>query len=181
MTDPNRLFRRAIAASLLLAAGALVVAGIVFNRSRRPAPESGIPQTIGDFEFGALGGFEPVTLAAFRGRPVVLNYFASWCAPCIKEMPEFQKVHADIGDEVTFLGVSVRDNLEDSLALVKQTGVTYRVAADVEGRSFDLVGARGMPTTLFIDANGKILERHAGPLKEEDIRRRVSQHFPVDG
>lgn len=158
-----------------MAACALVIAWIVFNRSRRKVDEPPVSAAFNDFEFGGLGDFGPVKISSLRGRPVVLNYFASWCAPCVKEMPDLQKVHAEMGGRVTFLGVSVRDNLEDSLELVKQTGVTYRLASDLEGRSFELAGARGMPTTLFIDSKGKILERHSGPLSLEEIRKRLPE------
>src|SRR5688500_15712234 len=64
------------------------------------------------------------SLADYRGKPLVVNFFAAWCVPCVKEMPDFEKVHQERGDEVQFLGFDVRDQLEEGKKIAERTGVT---------------------------------------------------------
>jgi cytochrome c biogenesis protein CcmG/thiol:disulfide interchange protein DsbE len=104
------------------------------------------------------------SLADYRGRPVVVNFFASWCAPCLAEMPGFERVHQDLDGRVAFLGVNLQDRREDGLAVIEQTGITYDVARDPDGSLFQAFGAFAMPTTLFIDADGNVVDLHSGEI-----------------
>jgi cytochrome c biogenesis protein CcmG, thiol:disulfide interchange protein DsbE len=129
----------------------------------RPAPR---------VELAGLRGGR-VRLADLRGRPVVVNFWASWCPPCVAEMPDFQRVHRRLGDRVAFLGVNQRDQRRAAEELARTTGVTYPLAVDPSGRSFDAFGGRGMPTTVFIRADGTVAEVFAGQLDEQLLRQRL--------
>src|SRR5262245_22012921 len=72
-----------------------------------------------------LGDNPDVAFADYAGRPVVVNFFASTCAPCVEEMPAFEEVNEAAGGEVAFVGVAVNDRVEDALALAEETGVTW--------------------------------------------------------
>ncbi|MGH9119003.1 MAG: TlpA family protein disulfide reductase [Acidimicrobiales bacterium] len=103
-------------------------------------------------------------LADYQGRPLVVNFFASWCVPCLAEMPGFERVHQDLEGQVAFLGVNLQDRTAAGLRVVEQTGVTYDIARDPDASLFQHFGGIAMPTTVFIDANGQIVDVHAGEI-----------------
>jgi cytochrome c biogenesis protein CcmG, thiol:disulfide interchange protein DsbE len=111
---------------------------------------------------------------------VVINFWASWCPSCVAEMPDFEKVHQDLKDEVVFIGIDQRDDRNAAEALAQQTGVTYRLAEDPDGRVFDAFGGVGMPTTAFIDADGNVVDVVTGQLSEELLREYLDRSFGVE-
>ena len=129
-----------------------------------------------------LVGFddEVVTLADFRGRPLLVNLFASWCAPCVSEMPMIERVKQDVGDQMAFLGIAVNDRLEDALELVEETGVTWNLARDPHGDITAALGPVGMPTTYLISADGEIVEQHTGELEEDELRDLLRDRLGID-
>ena len=120
------------------------------------------------------------SLADVTGRPAVVNFFASWCAPCVAEMPAFEEVKAEVGDAVTFVGIDVEDTIEDGDALIERTGITWRVARDPEGELVRAVGGLGMPTTVLLDADGDIVERRTGAMDGDELARLLGEHFGVE-
>jgi cytochrome c biogenesis protein CcmG, thiol:disulfide interchange protein DsbE len=110
------------------------------------------------------------TFAAYRGKPLVVNFFASWCAPCVREMPEIERVHQELGDQVTFIGVDVRDRAAEGRKLAEQTGVSYELVRDPSGDILTAFGGALLPTTAFVTGEGDIaaLQNHtydAGELR----------------
>lgn len=110
-----------------------------------------------DFRLLDLDG-NPVHLSAL-GKPAIINFWASWCPFCIEEMPDFQRLHAMIGDRVTLLGINRAESLGTARRFTDQTGVRYTVLLDLD----DDLGGRGgpyqiigMPTTLYVRADGRI-------------------------
>jgi cytochrome c biogenesis protein CcmG, thiol:disulfide interchange protein DsbE len=138
--------------------------------ARSPLPEMALP---------GFGGGEaaPVDLTAYRGAPLVVNFWASWCAPCVKEMPDFQRFNDAHGARVPLLGVNVRDAPANAGAFVQELGITYDLAADPQGDLYNAVQAFGMPTTLLVDPEGTIVYRHTGPLDAEELRALVDEHL----
>jgi thiol-disulfide isomerase/thioredoxin len=120
-----------------------------------------------------------VDYAAYTGRPLVINFFASWCPFCIGEMPDFERVHQAAGDRVAFLGISQRDPRQASIDLLAQTGVTYQTAIDADGDFFDALGGIGMPVTVFVAPDGRIADIYTGPLNAEALTRLIALHFGV--
>lgn len=176
---PKRLAESTGAHKLLGAAlvAALVVAGFaVFSMGRST-------------DLGAGSGAEEVVLIDFEGdefslqdyegSPVVMNFWASWCPSCVAEMPAFERVHQDIGDEVVFLGIDQRDSRGPAEALAKETGVTYRLVEDPNGRLFDAFGGVGMPTTVFILDDGEVADVVVGQLTEAQLRALIATTFGV--
>jgi len=104
-----------------------------------------------------------------RGTPVVLNFFANWCPACIAEMPDFESVHQKTKGEVDFIGLALQSPADAVAALVEDTGVTYEVGVDQNGDLFKLLGGLGMPTTVFIDADGQITSVHSGQLTADSL------------
>ncbi|MEX2627285.1 MAG: TlpA disulfide reductase family protein [Ilumatobacteraceae bacterium] len=119
------------------------------------------------------------TIADFVGRPLVVNFFASWCPPCRAEMPDFEEVHAAVRDDVTFLGFAVQDRGGAAESLVDDTGVTYQWANDPDGAIFTGFGGFSMPTTVYISADGEVLERDNGAISRSHLVDRVERLFDV--
>lgn len=109
-------------------------------------------------------------LSAYRGTPVVLNFWATTCAPCIKEMPAIQSVHEDLGDRVTVIGMDVRDSVSGGQEFVDRTGVTYTIGRDPSGDIFTSFDAVNLPTTVLIDAKGTVVATHTGALSAGALR-----------
>lgn len=120
---------------------------------------------------------DTTSLTAYEGRPLVVNFWASWCPPCIAEMPEFERVHQARGDEVTFIGLNTQDEPELARDLAAQTGVTYDLGRDPDGELFNEFEVIAMPSTFFVNAAGAIVHRHAGILTEQQLQSLIDEHL----
>jgi thiol-disulfide isomerase/thioredoxin len=113
----------------------------------RPAP---------DFTLCSIDG-KPVSLSQFRGKPVVLTFFASWCQPCRAELPMMEKLQKEMGDRLQVVAVNYRDIYFDSKRFVRDRGVTYPALLESDDNPVaERYGVHGIPMTFFIDRNGKI-------------------------
>ena len=115
------------------------------------------------------------TLGHYRGRPLVVNFFAAWCPPCIAEMPEFQAVFEQLGGEVAFLGLSQDRTPAEALDLVTRTGVDYDIGWDPDLEVFSEIGGMAMPTTAFVTAEGGLAEVYSGVLNEQALLERINR------
>lgn len=121
-----------------------------------------------------------VSTSDWRGTPTVVNFWATWCEFCIEEMPALQAASEQLGDRVRFVGIDRQDPRDEALAFLEETGVTYDQVASPSGDYYTEVGARGMPTTLFVDAEGVVRFRHTGPLTEQEVLDLVAEHLDVE-
>ena len=119
---------------------------------------------------------EPAAFSGYVGCPLIVNFFASWCVPCVTEMPDFERFWNAHGTTVAVLGLAANDRLEDAIETVAERGVTYPTGLD-EGELFIDFGGLGMPTTVFVSPEGEILETHSGLLTLDDITTRAEEHF----
>ncbi len=119
------------------------------------------------------------TIAGYEGTPLVVNFFASWCPPCVREMPEFQQVFESLDGEVAFLGLSQDQTPEDALALVERTGVTYDVGWDLDLEVYGATESIAMPTTAFVSPSGELLDTFAGALDAEGLAELVENVLGV--
>jgi cytochrome c biogenesis protein CcmG, thiol:disulfide interchange protein DsbE len=124
----------------------------------RPAPS---------FAFILLNG-APFDLAATRGKPVVVNFWASWCIPCEDEAAVLEQGSRKYRDRVTFIGVNVQDTDPLARDFLKRFGVTYPNGRDATGSIAVEYGMSGVPETYFVDRNGTLVHKWQGPL--DDVR-----------
>lgn len=171
----TRTQRRSI---LAVVAVAVLVIAVALNLSDQDSltdsGRTGSDRELPAEEFALFDG-GTASFAEFEGRPLVVNFWASWCPACVNELPEFQEVHERIGDEVTFVGVANRDPREASEALADEVGLTYTLADDPAGdlfRSLDLIA---MPSTLFISPDGEVEEVFAGQLTASALQERIDR------
>lgn len=120
------------------------------------------------------GDGEQVKLSDFKGRPVVLNFWASWCGPCKSEMPGFQNLYDDYGEEAAFVMVNLtdgrRETTESAMAFVEEQGYTFPVYFDVEQEAAAAYYVTSIPATYFIDSEGNLIAYGLGALQEEDVK-----------
>lgn len=119
----------------------------------------------------------PVSLEGLRGKPVVLNFFASWCNPCIREMPALQAMAERYKGRVHFVGVTFNDRRDAAKGVLERTGATYPAAFDASSDLAVDYAVRVMPTTFFIDADGNLVERKDGEISEVQLRTVIDRLF----
>jgi thiol-disulfide isomerase/thioredoxin len=154
---------------------------------------SGDQLEIGDLLPGecAISGFdgERLTLEAARdGRPAILNFWASWCVYCIKEMPDFQRVYDRVQGRVSFLGLDLlgvqAENESQARALATRTGVRYPLAFDRDGLFYHRICPCGgrpiMPATVFVRGDGTIAHLKFGPIEAAELRSLIKTHLGVE-
>lgn len=153
--------------------------GVPATTTTRPgtAASGGGPR-VPDVQFRYFDGSEG-SLADFAGTPTVINFWASWCAPCVVEMPAFEAVHRELHPQVAFLGLNVGDEPGAARALVERTGVTYPLATDPDSTIFQAFGGIGMPTTVLVDADGIIVTMIGSRLRAQDLRSLIAEHLGV--
>ncbi len=128
-----------------------------------------------DFELPSLEGGSPIALSSFRGHVVVLNFWASWCAPCRVEAPGLRRVSERYADRgVRFLGVDYRDNDAAGRAFIGEFHLRYPSVTDPSGSLADDYGLIGFPTTFIIDPAGTIRYRFVGYLDEEVLEEALN-------
>lgn len=118
----------------------------------------------------------PVKLSDYLGKPVVLNFWASWCEPCKREMPEFEEVFLEMGDEVAFLMINVttsEKSQEEPIALMKKLGYTFPVVYDLNKESSGPYNITAFPTTYFINAQGYAITRAVGAINKDTLLRGI--------
>lgn len=109
-----------------------------------------------------------VSLEQFRGKVVVLNFWATWCPPCVEEMPSLVQLQKRMGDRVVVLGVSNDTNKQAYDNFLKQYGVDFLTVRDPRAHSNALYGTRGLPETFVIDQGGVVRRKFVGPLNWTD-------------
>jgi cytochrome c biogenesis protein CcmG/thiol:disulfide interchange protein DsbE len=165
--------RSGLVVTVIAAAAALVgllAYGVAANRTdtsideavqrgeRIDAPRADLPR---------LGAEGEASLSDYRGQVVVLNFWASWCKPCVEELPLLQRTHERIAArQATVLGVNYQDVPEDALGFVRRFDLTFPSLRDRDGEYAEDYGSRAFPETFVIDRRGRIAARRRGPVDQ---------------
>jgi thiol-disulfide isomerase/thioredoxin len=147
--------------------------GTAMGEVDRPAPQFVLP---------ALAGSD-IDLSAYRGRVVLLNFWGTWCEPCKRELPALQAAHTElgaaglsvIGINLTYDEVTKGNTVPDVAAFLTQYGVDFPIALDMDGDTTQDYRVFPLPTSFFIDRDGRIRYVHIGELQLSDIRTRFSE------
>ena len=119
-----------------------------------------------------------VKLSDFRGKPIVVNFWASWCGPCKSEMPDFDAVYQRMGDDIHFLMVNMTDGYRETLASAKEfianSGYNFPVYYDTQSSAAMAYGVSALPTTYFFDAEGHAVAYAMSAISEETLLRGIA-------
>lgn len=133
-----------------------------------------LPAAVGsaapDFTLPNLEG-ESVSLSSLRGKPVVINFWATWCAPCKEEMPLLEKTAQQLGDQVVILGVDYAEGKDVVQSFVSELGLTFPILLDSDGAVADRYFVRNYPSTFFVDAEGVVRAQRVGLLDEDLLEK----------
>lgn len=152
-----------MAGAVMLVMGALIVYGL---RTQTPLEGRQAP----DLSLDLLDGGR-IALKELRGRVVVINFWASWCAPCRTEAPTLERVWREYqGEDVMFVGISFKDVDKAARAFVQDFGITYANGVDSRGAIAKAYGVHAVPETFFVTRDGRIRLRHIGPIQEDKLR-----------
>jgi len=117
-------------------------------------------------------------LSDFRGKPVVLNFWASWCGPCKSEMPDFDEAYAQHGNNIHFLMVNLTDNYQETVdaasAFIEENGYGFPVYYDTDVDAAAAYGVSSVPVTYFIDGDGYLVAMGQGMLSAYDLARGIA-------
>jgi peroxiredoxin len=153
--------------------------------SPQASPESNLPtgtqvgQVPPDFVLKDAQG-QPVSLTSFRGRPVLLIFWASWCTHCQATMPRIESIYEQYSDQgLAVIGVSVPglsgETKESALAFVQQKGITFPIVFDEGASAYREYQVVGVPTLIFVDRNGVIVSNHAGEMDIQSLQAQIQQ------
>jgi thiol-disulfide isomerase/thioredoxin len=112
-----------------------------------------------------------VDLADLRGKPALVDFFASWCGPCAEEAPTLRKLSQNLGDKATIVAVDWDDAGGAARAFVRKHGWSFPVLADTTGTAGEKYGLVGLPTSFVLDPQGKIVATFRGPQSEAQLRQ----------
>lgn len=119
------------------------------------------------------------TLADFEGQPLVVNFFASWCAPCRAEMPDIQSTFEQADGKVAFVGVNA-DLTEDAWrSFVAESDVTYPTVFQPDNDIFSELGLIGMPSTVLIRPDGTVAKLHSGIIDADELKKLIAENLQV--
>ena len=159
--------------------GAQVQMDTLGTQATQLAEESGTEpakQPAPDFTVYDMDG-NPHKLSDFFGKPIVLNFWASWCGPCQKEMPDFEKKYKENGDKVTFLMVNLTDGSYDTVAkaskFISDNGYTFPVFYDTSSDGADTYKVYSIPTTFFIGADGQLVAQATGAISASTLQQGI--------
>lgn len=142
----------------------------------QPEESTEAANTMPDFTAYDLDG-NPVSLSDYFGKPIVVNFWATWCGPCVGELPEFEAVYQEHGDEVQFLMVNMTamsETKENAVAFVDKEGYTFPVLLDLDGSAMNAYGINAIPVTLFIDANGVGVAQATGAINAATLEKGIN-------
>lgn len=162
--------RFTIPAAFLLALLILLGIGLRLKPNEVPSPLVGRP--VPEFVLPTLDGEAALGRADLVGRPLLVNFWASWCTPCLQEHPVLMRIARR--DRVEIVGIAYKDTPEDSRAWLARHGDPFRaIALDAKGRAGLDFGVYGVPETFVIGADGSILYKQIGPMTEQDWEQKI--------
>jgi cytochrome c biogenesis protein CcmG/thiol:disulfide interchange protein DsbE len=161
----------------VLALVGLLVYGLVQKGSSRVAVGEQVPST----SLPRLEGAGDGSIAQYKGRWVLVNFWASWCGPCKEEAPaleEFQRQHG--GSGFTVLGIDTRDLSDDGQAFVQRYGLSYPQLRDGDGGAAHGFGTTGVPENFLVDPKGIVRWETPGPVDEQYLHEQVEPFLPQE-
>ena len=161
-----------------------MIAFVVYSAANAPTGVTGVEE----WDLPAIGPTaetqDRVALADFRGSPIVVNFFASWCDACDRELPGFRNVSNELVGRVTFVDIASQETGNPLFMPERHDVDWWTLARDVGGRNLsglsEALGVPGMPLTAFYDESGVLLEVWAGVISETALRQKIQTHYGIE-
>lgn len=171
-TRLTQALRGPVLAGVMAGVVAWVVAGGVLDLIQGSAPP------LPDLQLATLDQ-RPISLSEYAGRPVVLNLWASWCPPCRREMPVFEQAQTEFSD-AAFVMINQGESAEQAQAFLESENLTLTdVLLDPSSSAMQTMRSRGLPTTLFFDAQGRLVDSHLGEITMPSLKDKMSRRFDL--
>lgn len=155
--------RKVLGAGLALSLPLLVILFANLGRDPHAVASPLIGRTAPPFSLSPVDGGPPISLASLKGRPVVVNFWATWCIPCLEEHAALSTAAERLGSGAQFLGVVYEDEAPQVQRFLEQRGKAYPSLLDGDGKTAIAYGVYGVPETYFIDPQGTIVAKFVGP------------------
>ena len=164
--------RHKLAAGLvaLAVAASLIAVALVTTGPSGPAPDPAAPA----FSLPVLGQSGQIALSDYTGKPLIVNFFASWCEPCQQETPLLARFYRAEHGKVAIVGLDENDSQANALSFTHKEGVSYPVGFDPQVVAASAYGVAGLPQTFFLDARHRIVDRVFGAVTQADINRGIA-------
>jgi cytochrome c biogenesis protein CcmG/thiol:disulfide interchange protein DsbE len=165
----------------VLVAGLLVVspllALLILNLGRDPHLVASplVGRAAPPFSLPSVDGGAPVSLDGLAGRPAVINFWATWCIPCLDEHAVLIEAARSSQGDAHYLGIVYEDDADRVRAFLRQRGAAYPSLLDADGKTAIAYGIFGVPETFFVDARGRIASKHVGPLTRESLAANLAK------
>jgi cytochrome c biogenesis protein CcmG/thiol:disulfide interchange protein DsbE len=166
--------RTVLIVGLLIVAPLLIFLALSFGKDPRALDSPLVGKAAPNFSLQTLDG-ETVELDDYRGKPIFLNFWATWCQPCIVEHPILQAGARQFDGRVQFLGVVYHDETAKIRAFINSRGEWGPTLLDTDGSVAVSYGVYGAPETFLIDENGIIVEKHVGPFSPDLLFRKLNE------
>ncbi len=177
MARSLKLTAQALAVALVVGLLALLVWKVVHQDSTHLGAQLAAGQTPPAplFTLPRLDVDGKLSLASLRGKAVVINFWASWCAPCKDEVPRLEAAYRKWGARgVVFIGIDAQDFSGDAKRFARKLGITYPIVHDSTDKAVDRYGVTGFPETFFVGRSGKLVGRHVeGAVSVSDLERNI--------
>jgi cytochrome c biogenesis protein CcmG/thiol:disulfide interchange protein DsbE len=171
--NTSRRWSPAWIAAAVVAALVLILLGLALVAKPTLPPQIGNP--VPDFRLVALDGSD-MSLGARRGQVVVVNFFASWCAPCRQEAADLEETWREYqGQRVQFLGIAYKDADSKAQAFLEEFDVTYPGAIDSGNRTARAYGVTGVPETFVVDQQGQLVRHFIGPVTRAQLSQELDR------
>ncbi len=158
-----------------LCAGLVTILATAFGTDVHEVPFMLAGKPAPPFSIKRLDNNTTVSLSDFKGRPVVLNFWSTWCGPCKMEHPHLEAGAREFQDRVTFLGMVFEDTEENTRRFITETPTSFTQLFDPKSTVAVDYGVSGVPETYFIDAQGTIRGKYVGPINVRTLRARVQE------
>jgi len=158
---------------ILIAVALVVVLSAGLGKDPQHIESPLIGKQAPDFALKAVGTGETIDLTQFRGKPMVVNFWATWCRPCYEEHPVLVSNAQMMQGQVQFLGVVFQDKEEKIQQFLNERGTAYPTLVDQAGKTAIAYGVGGVPETFFLNKDGKVVAKFEGPIDPESLQSNI--------
>jgi len=167
--------RKVLIIGIVITAAIVLVLFVGLGKDPAAIDSPLIGKSAPEFALQAVGTKQTIDLSHLRGKPAVINFWATWCGPCYQEHPTLVENARMLGSNVQFVGIVFNDTEDKIQAFLNERGSAYPTLLDAEGKTAQAYGVGGVPETFFLDATGRIVAKYSGPLDTATLQAELQK------